>query len=331
MYSIVDTHVHLLADVHNLVWQWRAPHPLSGDHRVDEFISQCKDEQARFSVKGLVWIEADALYDLDKGIDGVRGPIEECKFVSRYYSGTQSGEGETRPGFIKAMMPWAPIPWGQDVVEYVEVLKKELGPQFEHVKGFRYLLQDKEPGTMTTAKFISGLKWIQEKDYAFEWGIDIHNGGLWQFEESIEVFRQVPNTRYLINHLTKPNLDLDPKKTHESEQFQKWKQCMQQIYELTPNSYMKLSGGFSELPESLWNDLEKAVETIYPWFKVCFDLWGAERTIWASNWPVCSMFAGPELHSKWFSVTEGLFDKIDLSKEDRQKIYESNWERAFGV
>lgn len=329
MYSIVDTHAHLLAQVNGRYWNWERPHPLAKDHRLDEYLADIED--ARFSIDGLIWIEADTKYTLDEGIDGVWAPIAECKYVLRYSTGTLQGEGSTRPGFIKVLVPWAPIPWGDDLKAYVDILAKELGPQFQRVKAFRFLLQDKPPKTMTDPKFIEGLKWLDAHHYAFDWGIDVHNGGLWQFEESILVFQLVPNVRYIINHLTKPNLDLEASEIEQSEQFQQWKSYMEKIYATTPNSYMKLSGGFSELPKLKLGNLDATVESIYPWFKVAFDLWGTERTIWATNWPVCAMFSGESLALKWFTITECLFDKIELPETDRKKIYETNYLSAYNV
>lgn len=329
MYNIVDTHAHLLAQTNQHLWNWEPPHPLAKNLRLDEYISDIQDD--RFSITGLIWIEADAKYELDKGLEGVKAPIEECKFVSRYNTGTLEGEGTTRPDFVKILVPWAPIPWGDRVGAYVEALEKELGPEFLKVKAFRFLLQDKPPQTMTDPKFIEGLEWLDKNDYAFDWGIDIHNGGLWQFQELLEVFQKVPNVRYIINHLTKPNLDIEPLEINNNEQFLKWKSYMEQIYKATPNSYMKFSGGFSELPKRKFGDLESTVDAIYPWFKVTFDLWGADRTIWATNWPVCAMFSGENLALKWFDVTEALFDRIELPEADRRKVYETNYLHAYNI
>lgn len=318
MYSIIDSHIHLLDENEDL-WNWEHPHFLAGNHRLQDYIQDSQSNQ--FHIRGVVWIEADARYTLDNGIEGTRAPIDECKFVLEYLG--------LYPGYVVALVPWAPVPWGSKVSNYVAELKKELGSNFSAIKGFRFLLQDKPSGVMTDPAFISGLKWFQDHDYAFDWGIDIHNGGSWQFEESISVFQQVPNIRYIINHLTKPNLDIDPAHVDENTQFQQWKKDMTRIYELTPRSYMKLSGGFSEIQDI--EDLDHVVDAVFPWFKHSFDLWGVDRTIWASNWPVCSMSTGDNLAAKWFAVTEKLFDRIELSVADRKKVYEDNWRAAYKV
>lgn len=184
---------------------------------------------------------------------------------------------------------------------------------------------------MLDPKAIEGLKWLEANDYIFDYGIDVHNGGIWQFEESVELFRQVPNLKYIINHLTKPHLELDVEGIEENELFIKWQALMTEMYNLTPNSYMKLSGCFLELSSDTPRDLKKIAEKIFPWFKVTYDLWGAERTLWASNWPVTSVYGADELCSQWFSVSEILLDRVHASEEDKRKIYETNCIEAYNL
>lgn len=329
MYPITDSHVHLVCSQNKHLWHWTPPHPLAKNLRLDEYLQDESDiKNSAFEIEGLVWIEADSVYVLDNGIEGVRAPIDECAYVSRYNSETKDGEGESKPGFVKAYIPWAPIPWGNGLEQYVDEMKKQVA-DFQLVKGFRFLLQDKPKETMLDPKFIEGLRWLEAHNYVFDWGIDLRCGGMWQFEETLSVFRQVPNVKYIINHLTKPNLRaVHPE---ETEEFRLWADYMAQFYALTPNSYMKLSGGFSELPEELYNDTQAAADRIFPWFKVAFDLWGSERTIWASNWPVCAMFAGEGLNTKWFNITEALFDRISLPEAERLKVYSTNYLEAYNI
>lgn len=328
MYNIVDSHIHLIADSLKNIWRREQPDVLAGDHRLQEYTSS---KDSRYTITGVIWIEALCSHTLDNGIRGVQNAIDECKYVLRYNTKTLEGEGSENPDFVKAMVPLIPLPWGSRVSEYVDVMQKELGDQYKLVKGYRYLFQDKPPKTMLDPKVVEGLKWLDANDYVFDYGIDFHNGGIWQFEESVELFRQVPNLKYIINHLTKPNLEIDVEGIEENELFIKWKASMIEIYRLTPNSYMKLSGCFSELPRGTPKDLKKIANLIFPWFKVIYDLWGAERTMWASNWPVTDVFEAHELTSQWFTVSEDLLDRVKASKEDKRKIYETNYIRGYNL
>lgn len=334
-YKLIDSHVHLFAKRNLRLLKWDESHPLHSDFRLDEYLKYSENE--KFQIEGLVFIETDPIADLSKGLKGCEYPIQEYLYVTRNITGNlHTGEGESsdlKRNFIKAIVPWAPMPLGKIVLsDYVEALKsRSLNDGFNLVKGFRYLVQDKPPNTMLQRDFVQSLKWLDDNNFIFDWGIDLRCGGLWQFEETIEVLKQVPNLKYIINHLTKPNLSIDPANAEESDEFLQWKSYMNQIYENSPNSYMKLSGSFSELPSEIIENKDKCVEYIYPWFKVCFDLWGVDRTIWASNWPVCSLPVGEDLTSKWFEVTEMLFDKIGLKEESRMKIYSTNYLNAYNL
>lgn len=317
--KLIDSHIHLLTLKNQYIWPWNDDHPLHRNCRLEDYLSEIQDNA--IEIEGVVVIEFSPAADMIS-MEGCQNAIDEYFYHSRIVSGKLLEEegSNCHSHMIKAIIPWAPIPMGADFVEqYIEKLKNET---FDHVKGFRYLLQDKPPKVMLQPKFIESLKWLDKNNYVFDWGIDLRSGGLWQFEETVELFKQVPNVKYIINHLTKP--------TYKQEDLAIWGKYMTEIYHLTPNSFMKLSGGYSELPEEINNDLEKCVDLIFPWFKVCFDLWGVERTIWASNWPVCEV---PKLQvvSNWFKVTQMLFDRIQLSEDKRHKIYYTNYKQAYNL
>lgn len=328
MYNIVDSHIHLTAESLKHIWLREHPDVLAGDHRLEEYTSS---KDPRYDIDGVIWIEALCSHSLENGMEGMRNAIEECKYVLRYNTKTLEGEGPERPGYVKALIPIIPLPWGPKVAEYVDVLKEELGDQYKIVKGYRYLFQDKPPKTILDPKVVEGMRWLEANNYVFDYGIDVHNGGIWQFEESVELFRQVPNVKYIINHLTKPHLMLDVENVEEHELFIKWKALMTEMYNLTPNSYMKLSGCFSELADDTPKDLKKIADLVFPWFKVTYDLWGAERTMWASNWPVTNVFSADELSSQWFTVSEDLLDRVNASAEDKKKIYETNYRKGYNL
>lgn len=319
--KVFDSHIHILSLKNQAILKWHGDHPLNKQCRLEEYLEQSQDD--RFEIVGIVAIEFDPVVEMST-LAGCLGGIEEYHYFSRVINGTlaeDEGSNDYKH-LLKAVVPWAPIPNGPEFLSrYVD----QMAPSntFGFIKGFRYLVQDKPLGTMLGSGFIESLKWLESHDYVFDWGIDLRSGGSWQFEESLEVFRQVPNVKYIINHLTKPS--------YRPQDLQAWKGYMDEIYRLTPNSYMKLSGGFSELPNDVLQDTEKCTELIFPWFEVCFKLWGADRMIWASNWPVCAIYRGPSLVSQWYTITEKLFDKIDLKIDNRNKIYYSNCFAAYNI
>jgi L-rhamnono-1,4-lactonase len=71
--------------------------------------------------------------------------------------------------------------------------------------------------------------------------------------------------------------------------FTNWRNA---IYALSKcdNTYVKLSGGFSEMPESLRRQTPSEIfQALFPWFGVVLATFGASKIMFASDWPVCKL------------------------------------------
>lgn len=67
-------------------------------------------------------------------------------------------------------------------------------------------------------------------------------------------------------------------------------------------TYMKISGGFSELPPiRRWEhpgSTDWVVELLKPWTDAVFDAFGPSRIMFGSGWPVCNV-GGPGVELSW--------------------------------
>src|SRR6187551_2753974 len=86
--------------------------------------------------------------------------------------------------------------------------------------------------------------------------------------------------------MAKPNLTIyntaDPA-------FNNWRNA---IYSLSKcdNTYVKLSGGFSEMPASLRKQTPSEIfQALFPWFGVVLATFGASKIMFGSDWPVCTV------------------------------------------
>jgi len=66
------------------------------------------------------------------------------------------------------------------------------------VRGVRYLVQDKPRRTLTEAGFVDGVRWVLERGWVFELGVDVRSGGMWQLEEAVEVMRELPGDGWVV-------------------------------------------------------------------------------------------------------------------------------------
>ena len=129
-----------------------------------------------------------------------------------------------------------------------------------------------------------------------------------------------------LDHLCKPdfsiyNLASDPG-------FHAWRTA---IYALSkvPNIYMKLSGGFSEMPDSLRNqDPNHIFEATLGWLGIVLATFGPSRIMYGSDWPVCTVNT-KDGWPKWRSVVERMCWMATLGGEERAMIFGGTAKKAY--
>jgi len=216
-YPIIDSHIHLYpaAEVEQLAW-CKPSNPLYAQKSLEEYEASTGSPP---SLEGFIFLETDRKHDLKLGIEDGRGwemPLAEVDWLKRIALGTpRDGEGhsEEHKKLCLAIIPWAPVPSGADVMErYVKEVEKHAGGSFGKIKGFRYLVQDSPKGTMLQRGFIESLKWLGKKGYVFDLGVDQHKGGTWQLVEAVEMIERAhegveeeEKVTFIISELTVPN------------------------------------------------------------------------------------------------------------------------------
>jgi L-fuconolactonase len=140
--------------------------------------------------------------------------------------------------------------------------------------GFRHVIQgESDPTFMENPDFIRGLSILADRGYRYDLLIFAH-----QLPAAAKMLAQVPNLSVVIDHIAKPDI-----KTRID--FDKWQQGMAQLAS-NPNCYCKLSGMVTEADWSSWNSAD-----FQPYMKTVWDLFGAKRIMFGSDWPVCLVAA----------------------------------------
>ncbi|KAJ4265645.1 L-rhamnono-gamma-lactonase [Fusarium torreyae] len=335
---IIDSHIHLYpaSETESLNW-WTPDNPIGGQHSLEQYREATSSAP---SLLGFVFVETDRKNDLESGaVDGSgwEAPLAEVSWLKRIALGQpRDGEGHTADDakLCLGIVPWAPLPSGPEVMErYLDRVKEEAGDAWPKIKGFRYLLQDKPHGTMLDDKFIESVKLLGRRGFTFDVGVDQHRRGKKQLDEVIEfvdrVYDGVPEEEkvtLVLNHLCKPdfsiyNLASDPG-------FLSWRTT---IYALSkvPNIYMKLSGGFSEMPDSLRNqDPNHIFEATLGWLGIVLATFGPSRIMYGSDWPVCTV-NNKDAWPKWRSVVERMCWMATLGDEERAMIFGGTAKKAY--
>ncbi|KAL9579683.1 MAG: hypothetical protein Q9212_004966 [Teloschistes hypoglaucus] len=357
-YSIIDSHVHLYprTELHSLSW-CKEGHQLYGQHSVLDYLEAARhlDAVPDQKLQGFVFVETDRKSHIRDEV-GWDEPLRELDWIKRVADGTpRPGEGhEFQHGRLcLGMVLWAPVPSGAEAMQaFTQKAAKRAGSTWQCVKGFRYLVQDKPRGTMLSNGFVEALRWMGHHNYAFDLGVDTRSGGLWQLDEAIEMISRAhkglandQRVAIVINHMGKP--DMRRSNADDSPDvgiFGDWKGGMTKLASFE-KTYVKISGAFSEMdalpPQREQGEqgslkrqklLQETVMWVEHWLREILTIFGPERVMFGSDWPVCNVGGGGNDVSWmnwWSSVNE--FVRHDINAEDQARFWNGNAVKAYGL
>ncbi|KAL2076083.1 hypothetical protein VTL71DRAFT_1026 [Oculimacula yallundae] len=338
-YPIIDSHIHLFPASELDTLAWTSPsNPLHKQHSLSEYKAATSSST---SLEGFIFLETDRKHDLALGAQDGSGwemPLMEVDWLKRIALGTpREGEGHTEEDakLCLGIVPWAPVPSGGEVLErYVGQVEKVAGGAWGKIKGFRYLVQSKPKGTMLTDEFVDGLKWLGRKGFVFDVGVDQHSGGKWQLEEAVEMIEKahegVPEDEkvtFIINHLCKPDLSVY---NQTDPSFTAWRTAMFRLSKCS-KTFMKLSGCFSEMPDTLKKaPIDEVLLALQPYLVIILATFTPFRIIFGSDWPVCTIGVD-DAWSKWRDVVQRFCDIASLSQEEQIMIWSGTAIKAYGL
>ena len=166
------------------------------------------------------------------------------------------------------------------VVGWIDLKSENLTQQLDELSsytklvGFRHVIQgESSPDFMQNPDFIRGLKILADKGYRYDLLILSH-----QLSAAAEMLAHVPNLHVVIDHIAKPNIE-------SGKDFESWEQGMALLAQ-NPNCYCKLSG---MVTEANWSNWQK--HDFQPYMTSVWDLFGEQRIMFGSDWPVCLVAA----------------------------------------
>lgn len=128
-----------------------------------------------------------------------------------------------------------------------------------------------------------------------------------------EVLNQLPELKAVVNHLAKPNI--------AGDEWELWRSHIEAIA-ANPQVYCKLSGMVTEADLQKWKK-----EDFAPYVNHIFSIFGVNRIMFGSDWPVCRLAA--EYQTVYMLAQELLSDKIN--EADREKIFGENAVRFYNL
>jgi L-rhamnono-1,4-lactonase len=142
-----------------------------------------------------------------------------------------------------------------------------------------------------------------------------------------------------VDHMCKPDMRTPiegvPGSARNPIQFLQWREGIHNLAKY-PKAYMKLSGGFSELPpqspENLWGP-RQVVDRMKPFADVVFEAFGPQRIMFGSDWPVCNVGGGGNQNAwkNWQASIELLLEEMGLSDEDKSAVWSGTAAKAYNI
>lgn len=267
---IIDAHHHL----------WDGPHPR---YLLDEIRA---DVDCGHNILATVFVEAGAMWR-QSGPVSLR-PVGEVEFANGVAAMSESGAyGATH--LCAAIVGSADLSLGADVEPVLDAL---LAAGNGRLRGIRHsAAHDPEVrmlaplGLMRSRQFFDGFACLQRKSLGFD---------LWvyhtQLDDAIALLSAFPEACVVINHIG-GRLGIGQYAGMQDEVNIHWMARLKQLAAY-PNVSIKLSGqgmplagfGLDQLPQP--PSSEELVNLWWPRMSACIDIFGVERCMFASNFPV---------------------------------------------
>jgi L-fuconolactonase len=189
----------------------------------------------------------------------------------------QADQSEQETLFLLELAERAPLIAG--VVGWVDLCSPRVADRLQFfsryakLRGFRHVAQaEPDERFLVRPDFLRGVRFLREFDLAYD--ILIYPK---QLPAALELVAAVPQQKFVIDHLAKPEIKTARKKEWETR-----------IREIAQNSnvYCKVSG---MVTEANWRSWKK--EDFEPYLDVVFEAFGLDRLMFGSDWPVCLLAA----------------------------------------
>lgn len=172
--------------------------------------------------------------------------------------------------FIKAVVGWVDL-IAPNVVERLEYYSRN-----PVLKGIRHTVFDKKGEFMADPGFRNGIDKLQK--FGFTYDILVFEN---QLPEAVQLVKEFPHQAFVLDHMGKPIISSEgPSEI--------WKRNIEEMGRYD-NVYCKVSGIFTQTPGGKWKDCD-----FTPYLDWVVKIFGTDRLMFGSDWPVCLAAASYE-------------------------------------
>lgn len=190
---------------------------------------------------------------------------------------------------IKGIIGWVDLQ-SENIFERLSYYKTK-----EKIKGFRHVIHDEaDVGFMLRPAFLKGIKALQTFGYTYD--ILIY---YFHLPNTLKLIRSFPDQLFIIDHIAKPKIG--------EKEIMLWKKLFTPVAAY-PNVYCKISGMVTETSWHHWKQ-----EDFTPYLDTIVELFGTERILYGSDWPVCTLSAS---YYDTYRIVKDYFNGFTKDEQD---------------
>lgn len=177
-----------------------------------------------------------------------------------------------------------------------------------YVKGVRQVLHGGTPkGYCLQASFVEGVRHLGALGMRFDICIRAED-----LPDAAKLIDACPETHFVLDHCGNPSV--------QAEDLSPWKRDIAEVAK-RPNVVCKISGIVASAKPGAWR-----AEDLAPIVRHCVEVFGKDRVIFASDWPVCTLTA---TLAQWVKALQSIV--ADWSEADQRKLFYDNAARFYGL
>jgi len=211
----------------------------------------------------------------------------------------QADQSEAETDFLLALAARSSVIRG--VVGWVDLLAPDLDERLSRrrgavaLKGFRHIAQSEPNDFLSRQDVARGVARLGEYDFSYD--ILIYPAQLAAAEALVA---RCPGVRFILDHCAKPDIA-----RHE---IARWRAGLSRLA-LHPNVCCKISGLVTEAAWDTWTDAD-----LVPYLDATIELFGADRLMFGSDWPVCLVAAE---YAEVVGVVQRFAERLAPGERDR--------------
>jgi L-fuconolactonase len=173
--------------------------------------------------------------------------------------------------WVAGVVGWVDLT-ASDVDRTIATIRAE--PGGERLVGIRHQVHDEpDPGWLLRPDVLRGLAAVADAGLAFD--LLVRTRGL---QAAVDVARRLPQLVLVVDHLAKPPVS--------SGEVEPWASLLRELGALE-HVTAKVSGLVTEASWTGWRR-----SNLEPYVKIALDVFGPDRLMFGSDWPVCLLAAG---------------------------------------